>query len=158
MAITILSEHRVLTDIPLPALNAANLTEATATFSLPADFIDANLVDLPVLSFRVDTADDGATPLDDLVFEIRSSSTNDFAVPGTNNQLEATGTFNSDTAQTLHEVINSGSLDPAVATNAFQFSITGGTGQVTISDIVLLVKREVAGPVNTVTGSAVGGA
>ncbi|HEX2300190.1 MAG TPA: hypothetical protein VHH34_17050 [Pseudonocardiaceae bacterium] len=157
MATTILSEHRVLIDVPLPALNGANATEATATFSLPADFIDTDLVDLPVLSFRVDTADDGATPLDGLVIELRSSSTNDFAVPGTNNQLEATCTFNSNVAQTLHEVINSGSLDSAVATNAFQFAITGGTGQATISDIVLLVKREVTGPVNTMTGSGVGG-
>lgn len=157
MATTILSEHRVLSDVPLPALNAANLDETTATFSLPADFIDTDLVDLPVLSFRIDTADDGVTPLSGLVFTIRSSSTNDFAVPGTNNQLEATGTFNSNVAQTLHEVINSGSLDPAVATNSFQFAITGGAGQVTVSDIYLLIKRSVSGPVNTVTGSAVGG-
>ena len=150
---TIVSEHRVLTDVPLATLNAANLTEDTASFDLPDDFIDTNLVDLPVLSFRIDTADDGVTPLAGLVIEVRSSSDN-FA---TVDNLEATATFNSNVAETLHEVINSGDLDATVATNAFRFTITGGTGQAIVSDIVLLIKRSVPEPINTVTGSGVGG-
>ena len=149
---TILSEHHVLVDTPALAIDSAGTTTAvTGTFSLPTDFVDTPLVNQPVLSIVIDTSPSGGV-LTDLEIEIRSSDANDFVTVGAF-VVEATATFNSDVAETLHTVVNTNSLDDASTDNNFQFAITGGTGQAAISDVVLLIKRSVADPVNSIVGA-----
>lgn len=136
-----LSEHLMLSDASIGALDDPGDADIDLTVTLPAGFVDT-AGNEPLLSFQLDTSD----TVSGLTFTVESTNDN-FA----NTVLEFTGEYNSNVAHAVQEVINIGSFTTA-GTNGLRFSYTAGTGTLNISDVVLLVKRDAA-EINTGTGT-----
>lgn len=123
---SILADYRVLADgsfSPVPNQDLSVL--------LPTNLVQGG-GHQPVLSFRLDTG----LP-SDLMLRVRTANS---LYPGF--VTACTATFNSDIAYTIHEAIEINNLQGGVI-NTVRFERLGGTGVLTISDVVLWYKRNV---------------
>lgn len=127
---SIIADYRVLTDGNIAPSLGTDGDFHDFQLSLPAN-LQQGSTHLPVLSFRLDTG----TPTG-LVFRIRTKN------PASAFVTAFTGTYNSDVAHSVHEMVNINTLLAGV-TNTIRFERVSGSGTLGVSDVVLWYKRNV---------------